>query len=49
MKKYIVSTHLGEMETMAVSPKKALSNVKYRLFGGRYTNLTQYWTVREAE
>lgn len=48
MKTYIVSTHLGDFETMATSAKKALSNIRFRLFGwSGYVNTT-YWTVKEA-
>jgi hypothetical protein len=48
MTKYIVSTHLGDFETMAVSAQKALSNIRFRLFGrSGYVNTT-YWTVKEA-
>lgn len=49
MKKYIVETHLGDFETMATSARKALSNIRYRLFGrsGFTEKYTQNWTVKE--
>lgn len=50
MKEYIVSTHLGEFRTMAASAAKALSNIRFRIFGRspaakRYT---VNWTVCEC-
>ena len=48
MKTYIVSTHVGEYMTMAVSAKKALSNIRFRLYGRSGYAKTEYWTVREA-
>lgn len=50
MKRYIVSTHLGEYETVASTPERAISNVRYRIFrrspaARRYT---WSWTVREC-
>lgn len=48
MKTYIVSTHLGDFETMATSAKKALSNIRFRLFGRSGYAKTEYWTVKEA-
>jgi hypothetical protein len=50
MRKYIVSTHLGDFPTTAATPEKAISNIRWRIFGrsacaGRYT---QNWTVRAA-
>ncbi len=51
MKRYIVDTHLGKFETCATSERKAISNVRFRLFG-RSAALARkymaYWTVREA-
>lgn len=48
-RKYIVSTHLGDFETWAASPRKAMANVRFRLFGsGAHERYTQNWTVREA-
>jgi len=49
MHKYIVETNVGNFETYAASPQKAISNVRYRLFGRTADNSrTFYWTVREA-
>ena len=48
-RKYVVSTHLGDFTTWATSPKKAISNVRYRLFGcGYHERYTDNWTVKEA-
>ena len=51
MKKYIVSTHLGDFATTAASPARAISNIRFRIFG-RSPAAKRYipgWTVREAE
>lgn len=51
MKTYIVSTHLGDQETTATSPQKAISNIRFRIFGPRSAVAKRYvqgWTVREA-
>lgn len=49
MRKYIVSTHLGDFPTMASSEKKAISNVRYRLFGRQPADWhCKYWTAREV-
>ena len=51
MKTYIVSTHLGDKETTATSPQKAISNIRFRIFGPRSAIAKRYvqgWTVREA-
>lgn len=49
MKKlYIVETHVGTFDTWATSPKKAISNIRFRLFGGRCNVPTIYWKAREA-
>ena len=50
MKTYIVSTHLGDFPTTAPSARKALSNIRFRIFrrspaAKRYT---ANWTVREC-
>ena len=48
-RKYIVSTHLGDFATYATSPRKAISNVRFRLFGsGHHAKYTANWTAREA-
>ena len=49
MKKlFYVETHLGVFETWAVSAKKAISNIRYRLFGGQCGVSTIYWKAWEA-
>lgn len=46
---YIVSTHLGDMTTWATSPNKAISNIRFRIFGRQPANWhCQYWTAREG-
>ena len=50
MKRYIVSTHLGDFETTASSPAKAISNIRWRIFG-RSAAAQRYvksWTAKEA-
>jgi hypothetical protein len=49
MNKYIVETHLGAFETFAVSPAKALSNIRWRLFGRCGYVKTDYWTIKAIE
>ena len=49
MKHYIVSTHVGDFETMAKSPEKAISNVRFRLFGRSGRPITMYWTATERK
>lgn len=50
MKTYIVETHLGTFETTAESAEKAISNIRFRMFGrspaGR--RYAAGWTAREA-
>lgn len=49
MKKlYYVETHVGVYDTWATSPKKAIANVRYRLFGHRCGVSTIYWKAWEA-
>ena len=49
MKKYIVSTHLGDIPTWATSPKKAISNIRFRMFGRQPADWhCNYWTAKEA-
>ena len=48
MKRYIVETHVGVYDTWATSPKKAISNIRYRLFGHRCGVSTIYWKAWEA-
>lgn len=50
MQKYIVYTHCGAFETTATTPEKAISNVRWRMFG-RFVAAARYvqgWTVRAA-
>lgn len=51
MKRYIVSTHLGDFETMATSPQKAVSNLRWRLFHGSAaaSRFVAGWAVKDAE
>ena len=49
--RYFVTTHLGEFETVATSPAKAIANIRFRLFRGSAVG-SQFvvgWTVKEAE
>ena len=49
MKKlYYVHTHVGTFETWATSAKKALANVRWRVYGGRCDAKTKYWEAVEA-
>ena len=49
MRQYIVYTHLGEMMTWAVSAKKAISNIRFRIYGrGDYSWEVELWTAREV-
>lgn len=49
MKKlYYVHTHLGRFETWAVSAKKAIANIRFRLFGGCCGVSTAYWRAIPA-
>lgn len=49
MKKlYYVETHLGVFETWAVSPKKAIANIRFRLAGRQCNMPTTYWKAWEA-
>ena len=47
-KRYYVETHLGTFDTWATSPKKAIANVRFRLFGGQCGVSTIYWKAWEA-
>ena len=47
-KRYIVETHVGIYDTWATSSKKAISNIRFRLFGGRCGVSTIYWKAWEA-
>ena len=50
MKRYIVSTHLGDFETTASSPAKAISNIRFRIFGrsAAASRYVQNWTATAA-
>ncbi len=47
-KRWIVETHLGLFETWAVSAKKAIANIRYRIAGRQCNCPTTYWQAREA-
>ena len=47
-KRYIVETHVGTFDTWATSPKKAIANVRFRLFGGQCGVSTIYLKAWEA-
>lgn len=50
MKTYIVETHVGDFETTAATPQKALANIRWRVFGGRVSaQYTRCWKVEEAK
>lgn len=50
-RRYIVYTHVGTFETWATSPRRAIANVRYRLFGrgrgGGWCD-TSYWEAVAA-
>ena len=46
--RWIVETHIGNFPTWATSAKKAIANVRFRLFGGRCGVSTTYWKAMEA-
>ena len=45
---WIVATHLGNFPTWATSAAKAISNIRFRLFGGRCGVSTAYWRAIPA-
>ena len=47
-KRWIVETHVGLFETWAVSEKKAISNIRYRLGGTACSMKTTYWKAWEV-
>lgn len=48
-RKYLVHTHVGIFPTWATSPTKAISNIRFRLYGRTADNSTvRYWTATEA-
>lgn len=49
MRKFIVETHVGKFETSATSEKKAISNVRFRVYGRQPTDWhCKYWIAREV-
>lgn len=47
MRKYIVETHLGKFVTTATSEKKAISNIRFRVYGRQPAEWNcKYWTAR---
>ena len=50
MKTWIVETHLGNFETTAESAERAISNIRYRMFGASPAGrrFAAGWTAREA-
>lgn len=50
MRKYIVHTHLGDFPTCASSPAKAISNIRFRIFGrsAAAKRYVQNWTAKAA-
>ena len=48
MKQYRVSTHVGNYTTRAMSAKKAISNIRFRLYGrGVPASVSWSWTAKE--
>ena len=45
---YWVETHIGLFDTWAISAARAISNIRYRLFGGKCGISTIYWKAWEA-
>ena len=45
---YVVFTHVGRYETWATSARRAIANIRFRLFGGRCGVSTAYWEAVEA-
>lgn len=50
MQRYIVRTHLGDFPTTAPSPAKAISNIRFRIFGrsAAAKRYVQSWTAKAA-
>ena len=50
MRKYIVSTHIGDFPTMVPSPQKAVANIRWRLAAGKPYAMpdSSEWIVREV-
>lgn len=51
MRKYIVSTHLGDFETTAPTPQKAINNICWRIFHGSAASARYVagWTATPRE
>ncbi len=49
-RRYIVNTHVGDFETWATSPEKAINNIRFRLFGRGVNGLryVESWTAHAA-
>lgn len=48
-RKYLGHTHVGTFPTYATSPAKAISNIRFRLYGRTADNSAViYWTAEEA-
>ena len=45
---YWVETHIGLFDTWAVSAKKAIANIRWRLAGRSCAMSTKYWKAWEA-
>ena len=50
-RKYLVHPHIGTFPTWAVSPKKAINNIRFRIFGTSVNGLryVDSWTAEEAQ
>lgn len=50
MRKYIVSTHIGDFPTMASSSQKAVANIRCRIAAGEPYAMpdSSEWIVREV-
>ena len=47
MRKYIVETHVGTFETYATSDRKAISNIRFRVYGRQPADWhCRHWTAR---
>ena len=46
--RWIVETHIGNFPTWATSAEKAISNIRFRLFGGCCGVSTAYWRAIPA-
>jgi hypothetical protein len=48
MKEWVVKTHIGDFRTVAPTAKKAIANIRFRLFGRGCGVSTAYWEAKEA-